>query len=357
MAVQQLQPAPITFDKADLQRLTGRCGWTADRAALSEDQLDSLVTLAKSPRPSEQSADFKFWLNEIVAQYVGARLKRAQMLKTLSHLNISARWMYENPHIRRPKLTTLADHEMRGVKKAHLEANRVLERLSAKAEDEIRISIWRNRFVGPARADRAQSFRQLWQLADDHFLCLQAACERIDPRESQLSEDVRDELQLVVGVFERLRVEMGDLTSITQDALAHAFRCSVLNGAEETRGSLLVEDPVLQACVWLGRLQVALQCTRIRVGRGRDEAPERALVAALAQLYRVTTGKEPGRIYSPIETRKDRVAGEAGDFLELARTLVGYAAAELPADVACGTRSLSRIVRIELERRKTERPG
>ena len=114
---------------------------------------------------------------------------------------------------------------------------------------------------------------------------------------------------------------------------------------------------MLQACVWLGRLQVALQCTRIRVGRGRDEAPERALVAALAQLYRVTTGKEPGRIYSPIETRKDRVAGEAGDFLELARTLVGYAAAELPADVACGTRSLSRIVRIELERRKTERPG
>ena len=62
---------------------------------------------------------------------------------------------------------------------------------------------------------------------------------------------------------------------------------------------------MLQACVWLGRLQVALQCTRIRVGRGRDEAPERALVAALAQLYRVTTGKEPGRIYSPIETRKD----------------------------------------------------
>ena len=103
MAVQQLQPAPITFDEADLQRLTGRFGWTVDRAALSEDQLDSLVTLVKSPMPSEQRADFKFWLNEIVAQYVGARRKRAQMLKTLSHRNIGARWMYENPHIRRPK--------------------------------------------------------------------------------------------------------------------------------------------------------------------------------------------------------------------------------------------------------------
>ena len=160
-----------------------------------------------------------------------------------------------------------------------------------------------------------------------------------------------------MGVFERPRAEMGSLTSITQDALAHAFRRSVLNGTEETRGSLLVEDPVLQARAWLDRLQIALQRTQIRVERGRDEAPERALVAALAELYRVSTGKEPGRIYSPIETRKYGTPGEAGDFLELARTLVGYAAAELPADAACGTRSLSRMVRNELKRRKAVRPG
>ena len=357
MAVQQMQPTPITFDESDLQRLTGRCGWTADRPALSEDQLDSLMALVKPPMPMDQRADLKLWLNEILAQYVDGLLKRARMLRTLSQLNMGARWMYENPHLRRPKLATLARNELRGVTRAHQKARRVLERLSPEAEDEIRGSFWRNRFVRPARADWAQSFRQLWQMADGHFFFMQAACERIDPRENQLFEVVRDELQLVVGVFERLRAEMGSLTSITQDALAHAFRRSVLNVVEETRGSLLVEGPVLQARVWLGRLQVALQCTRIHVGRGRDEAPERALVAALAKLYCVTTGKEPGRIYSPIETRKYGSPGEAGDFLELTRTLVGYAAAELPADVPCGTRSLSRIVRNELKRRKGARPG
>ena len=79
------------------------------------------------------------------------------------------------------------------------------------------------------------------------------------------------------------------------------------------------------------------------------------LVAALAELYRVMTGKEPARTNREIQTHDDDTLGEAGDFLELARDCVGYAAAVLPEGVTCGTRSLSKIVRQEMKKRKHSR--
>ncbi len=109
------------------------------------------------------------------------------MLKTLSRHSMSARWMYENPRIRRPKLFTLAKVEMQGVEKALEKAEGVLDRLSPETEVEIRASFWRNHFVGPARAGQARKFRQIWQMADDHFLRVQAACERMEGRAGHLS--------------------------------------------------------------------------------------------------------------------------------------------------------------------------
>ena len=119
----------------------------------------------------------------------------------------------------------------------------------------------------------------------------------------------------------------------------------------------MVEDPLDHARSRLHTLGAALERTQIRVDRGRDEAPERALVAALAELYSITTGKEPVRTFRVIKTRKDDTLGETGDFLELVRAFVGYANAVLPEGVTCGTYSPSKIVRNELKRRKGARPG
>ena len=342
----------MIFSEADLHRVTGRAGWVADRAALSEVQLDTLVALVKHPMSWEQRAELKCWLNEVFAQYVESLTRRAQMLETLSRHSMSARWMYENPHIRRPKLSTLAKGELQKVEKALRRAEGVLDRLSPKTKVEIRASFWRNRFVGPAQASQARRFRQIWQMADDHFLPVQAACERMEGRAGHLSAQMRRELEAVVAVFYRLRVKIEDLTTVSRDALERAFDRPAFNGPDGIRQALAVEDPLDLARSRLHTLRAVLERTQIRVDRGRDEAPERALVAALAKLYRVMTGKEPRRTHRAIETSKYDILGETGDFLELVRAFVGYANAVLPEGVTCGTRSLSKIVQQELKKRK-----
>lgn len=347
----------MIFSEADLYRVTGRAGWVEDRASLSEVQLDSLVALVKPPMSSGQHAELKFWLKEISAQYVESFLKRAQMLEKLSRHNMSARWMYDNPHVRRPKLSTLANSELRKVEKALEKAEGVLDRLSPKTVVEIRASFWRNRLVGRARAGQARRFWQTWQMADDHFFRLRAACERMEGREAHLSERMRRELEAVVYVFDHLQAKIENLTTVSRAALEQAFSRSTTSAVDSTTEDSLVADPLAHARSWLRALHVTLERTRIDVGRGRDEAPKRALVAALAKLYRVTTGKEPGRTFRVIKTRKDDTLGEAGDFLELVRAFVGYANAELPEGVTCSTYSLSKIVRNELKRRKGARPG
>jgi hypothetical protein len=344
----------MIFSEADLHRVTGRAGWIASREALSEDQLDSLRALVKPPIISEWRADFRFWLNEFFAQYVESLTRRAHMLQTLSQYSLPARWMAENSHVRRPKLSTLARDELQKVERALRRAESVLDRLSPETEVEIRASFWRNRFVGRPRAGQALRFRQTWQMADDHFLRLQAACERMEGRKGHLSAQMRRELKAVVAVFDRLRVKIEDLTTVSRDALEQAYARSTANAVDPTTEDSMVEDPLDHARSRLNTLGAAFERTQIRVDRGRDEAPERALVAALAELYSITTGKEPRRTHRTIETSECDILGETGDFLELVRVFVGYANAVLPEGVTCGTRSLSKIVRQELRKRKHE---
>ncbi len=274
----------MIFSEADLHRVTGRAGWIAERATLKGAQLDTLVALVKHPMSWEQRAELKCWLNEVFAQYVESHTKRAQMLKTLSRHSASARWMYDNPHVRRPKLSTLAKGELQKVERALRRAEGVLDRLSPETEVEIRASFWRNRFVGPAQASQARRFRQIWQMAHEHFLRVQAACERMEGREGHLSAQMRRELKAVVAVFDRLRAKIEDLTTVSRDALERAFDRPVFNGPDGNRQALAVEDPLDHARSRLHTLGAALERTQIRVDRGRDEAPERALVAALAEL-------------------------------------------------------------------------
>ncbi len=168
---------------------------------------------------------------------------------------------------------------------------------------------------------------------------------------------MRREIEAVVAVFDRLRAKIEDLTTVSRDALERAFDRPAFNGPDGIRHALAVEDPLDHARSRLHTLGAVLERTQIRVDRGRDEAPERALVAALAGLYCVTTGTEPVRTFRVIKTRKDDTLGETGDFLDLVRAFVGYANAVLPEGVTCGTYSPSKIVRNELKRRKGACPG
>ena len=196
------------------------------------------------------------------------------MLETLSRHSASARWMYDNPHIRRPKLSTLAKGEVQEVERYLQRAEGVLDRLSPETEIEIRASFWRNRLFGRARAGQARRFWQTWQMADDHFLSLQAACERMEGRQGHLSAQMRRELEAVVAVFDRLRAKIEGLTTVSRDVLEQAFSRSTANAVDPATEDSLGEDPLTHARSWLQTLGSVLGRTRIQVRKGRDEAPE-----------------------------------------------------------------------------------
>ena len=212
--------------------------------------------------------------------------------------SMSARRMYGN---RRPKLCTLARDELQGVEKTLQMAQRAIDRLSPETKVEIGASFRRNRFVGPARA--GQPFRQMWQRADDHFLLVQASCERMEAREGHLSPQMRCEFEAIVDVLDRLRAQVEDLTVITRKILEQALNRPGSSGASPVRRASAMQDPLVEARSWLQGIRAALEHTRIHVDRGGDAVPERALVAALAELYRVKTDKEPARTYRPWESR------------------------------------------------------
>ena len=60
--------AEMPFTELDLHHLTGRANWAAERASLSETQLEALATLINHPMSPEKREAFKFRLNELVAQ-------------------------------------------------------------------------------------------------------------------------------------------------------------------------------------------------------------------------------------------------------------------------------------------------
>lgn len=341
--------AETSLTELDLHRLTGRAGWVAERASLSETQLDALAALVKHPLSPEKQSEFKFWLNEFFAQYIENLTKRVETLENLGQHNSIARWAYENPLLRRPKLSTLVRDELKGVQAALRRATSATFYVSPEARAALRESFRRNQLAMYPRPQQGRNFRQTWQAAHDAFLYFQVACERMEGLENRLSDQVRRELKKAIQAFDLLRNAIEDLSRTTRDVIEETFDGPEVTAATSTRPDHAIEDPVDHVLAWLDLLGAILERVQIETKRGRDEAPERALVRALAELYRVTTGQEPGRTYHSIGSP----LGEAGNFLELVRNFVGYSKAALPDDAACGTRSLSKIVRQVLTERKT----
>lgn len=342
----------MTFSELDLHRLTGRAGWAAERAALSETQGASLVALVKYPMSSERRKAFKFWLNEIFAQYVENFAKRTEMLQWLGSHGARARSACENAFERGPKLSTLVRDELKGVQRALREATNATRQLSPPASAAIRESFWRNRLAGCTQTRQRRNFRQTWQMAHNAFLHFQVACERMEGKQAQLSDQVQKELKKVVQALDLLRDAIEDLSKVTRDLLEEVFDRPAMGGTALIQQKFAIEDPLDHVLAWLAILKTTVERPQIEIKRGRDEAPKRALVGGLAELYRVMTGKEPGRVYLAAKSPRR----EAGDFLELVRTFVGYANVGLPQGVICGTISLSKVVRQELKKRKVAYP-
>ncbi len=63
----------------------------------------------------EKREAFKFWLNELVAQYVENLTKRSTTRERLGQLNRQRRWSYRSPFERGPKLSTLVRDELNDV--------------------------------------------------------------------------------------------------------------------------------------------------------------------------------------------------------------------------------------------------
>ncbi len=349
MNPQDRAETPLT--ELDLHRLTGRAGWVAERASLSEAQLDALAALVKHPMSPEKQSEFKFWLNEFFAQYIENLTKRVETLEKMGQHNSIARWAYKNPRLRRPKLSTLVRDELNGVQAALRRATSATLYVSPEARAAIQWSFRQNRLATHPRPRQGSSFRQTWQSAHDAFLYFQVACERMEGMENRLSDQVVQELEKAVQAFDLLRNAIEDLSRTTRDVIEETFDGSEVTAATSFRLDHVIEHPADHVLAWLDILGAILERVQIETKRGRDEAPERALVRALAELYRVTTGQEPGRTYRSIGSP----LGEAGNFLELVRSFVGYAKAALPDDAAYSTRSLSKIVRQELTERKTAR--
>lgn len=347
----QLDQAETPLTELDLHRLTGRAGWVAERASLSEMQLETLAALVKHPMSPEKQSELKFWLNEFFAQYIENLTKRAETLEKLGQHNSIARWAYKNPLLRRPKLSTLVRDDLKGTQAALRRATSATLSLSPEARAAIQWSFRQNRLATDPRPRQGSSFRQTWQAAHDAFLYFQVACERMERLENRLSDQVLQELEKAVQAFDLLRTAIEDLSRTTLDVIEETFDGPEVTAATSFQTDHAIEHPADHVLAWLDLLRTILERVQIETKRGRDEAPERALVRALAELYRVTTGQEPGRTYRAIGSPP----GEAGNFLALVRSFVGCAKAALPDDAACGTRSLSKIVRQELTERKTTR--
>ena len=349
--------AEMPFTELDLHHLTVRANWVVGRASLSETQLEALVALIKHPMSPEMRETFKFWLNEIVAQYVENLAKRSTTLDKLDQLNLQRRWSYRSPFERGPKLSTLVRDELNGLQAAFQKVTNATLSVSPEARAALRESFRRNQLAMYSRPQQGRNFRLTWQAADDAFLYFQVACERREGQRGCVSDRVDRELDTLIQAFDLLRSAIEDLTQITRDLLEETFDRPAATAATSIRPDHTIEDPAGCVLAWLKILGNTLERPQIEIKRGRDEAPERALVRALAELYRVTTRHEPRRTHRAFERFQSDVLGETGDFLELVRKFVGYANASLPGGIVCGTRALSKIVRQELTNLKCASPG
>ncbi len=173
----------------------------------------------------------------------------------------------------------------------------------------------------------------------------------------EVSQGAQAELLKVSEFLDDLRNTIEGIHETTWGVLESSFDARRRAGLNGSASSVKVADPIGDALAWLSLLRSVAKHPRIEVTRGRDEVALKNCVGGLAALYRAKVGKELGRVYRAIETRRGDRIGETGEFLELARRLVGYAYELLPKAAAPNSRSLSKIVREVLEARKTKQGG
>ncbi len=170
----------------------------------------------------------------------------------------------------------------------------------------------------------------------------------------EVSHEAQAELLKVSEFLDDLRNTIEGIHETTWGVLEASFDARRRAGLNGFASSVTVADPIGDSLAWLSLLRSVAEWPQIQVTRGRDEVALKTCVGGLAALYRAKVGKEPGRVYRAIETRRGDRIGETGEFLELARRLVGYAYELLPEAAAPNSRSLSKIVREVLEERKTK---
>ncbi len=245
--------------------------------------------------------------------------------------------------------------ELAGVRRATQDATSAIEGLSPAAGQAIREFFWKVRLVGATRVSLVRRFRRTWVGAHEAFMVFQAACERCPEQVGmEVSQGAQAELLKVSEFLDDLTDTIEGIHETTWGVLESSFdarRRAGLNGFES---SVTVADPIGDALAWLSLLRSVAEHPRIEVKRGREEVALKNCVVGLAALYQSMVGKEPSRAYRAIETRRSGRKGETGEFLELARKLVGYACELLPEAAVPSSRSLSKIVRLVLEERKAK---
>ena len=354
MLVQNGMQSPewMTFTEADLHRLSIQGGWVAERASLSALQLESLLAMVKHLIPEDKRAQFKFWLNELFAQCVEDLRTREEILRKAKRSRRRDRQGHSASMNRPVKLSTLVRRELDDIGRAIREVAGSIERLSPSAHNAISTYFWRKRLVGRTGISVGRTFWQTWERAFDVFVLLQMACERSDETSLALSDSVRGELARISQTFDNMTAAIENASEPTREIIESSYDDLECSGDWRAQSKVEVKDACGDAVEWLALLRSVAARPRIEVKKGRDEAAEKQMVRGLAELYRAMTGKEPGRVYRVVETRRGDPVGEAGDFLELARTLAGYANDVLGVTTSDGKRSLSKIVRQILEERR-----
>ena len=343
----------MNFTEADIYGLLDHAGWVAERASLSERELETLVAIVKHPIPDDRRVEFKVWLNRLFARHAGNLRARRDIMQKVRGSS-SERGRYYSSTRRNLKLSTVVRQELDEIALAIREISRLIERLSPPANEAIRTYCWRKQIVSRMRACPARTFWRTWERAYDVFLLMQVACERVEETGIELCDSTQEELAQVSGAFDGLAALIEGTNDATRDVLEASF--DDLEESHDWRppSKAGIAGPIQDAVDWLSLLGSIADRPQIEVKRGRDEAAVKELVRGLAELCRAITGKEPGRVYRAIETCCGDPVGEAGDFLELVRTFTSYIDEALSCREVAGNRFLSKIVREVLEDRRGE---
>lgn len=336
----------MKFTEPDLHNMSDEGRWSAECASLTDSQFDELLAIVKHPIPVDTRVEFKIWLNRLFASYVDCirQQERIERRGTAPRSRPGSDDSYTKE--RRSKLSTRVRDELADIRRAIQGVTRLIERQSPPSRSAVQTYICRKHLVGRTRVRLGHTFRETWVAACDAFLVFQFACERYDEVDVELSCTAREELASANEALDDLMAVIEGMSTPARRVLE--WSCEDLEPCKAEE----IEDPLQNILEWMSLLEAVSARPRIEVKTGRDEVALKTLVAGLAELYRAITGKEPGRVYRAVKTRRGEPRGETGDFLKLVRMLVKYAHEAAPGIGKGGRKSLSKVVREVLEERR-----